>query len=928
MKKKTFILIGILVLLLSLSAIVFSSCSSSETETTVLYLNSESFFYSDLFNGMIGWDPVDGASGYSVSLYPASIASRCIYSTEIASEPGEQIVLLSSVKNDFSDWQELIVKVYAYDSTRTHYSNVVAYQLSFIKEEMPIVIKEDVEEGVVEEFEDKQYYYSHLDENTNIRKNDSLDYAFLLDSEVPVSSVTAVGIDGFYSYDSEKNLLIIDKEYIDYFSECAHFPVEILYEDGSYYRFILSIVSQMPYSLDTTEISFKRGGCSSSVSAAAETKIQDVYFKDAVCTVTLDGVIAKKDLYYTNYQFEGITFNKDALNNLSLGTHEIRVYYYLDDHKKSLGYSSINVIVNESDSYAPYNLEIDYDSNFPSVYVKWDCDRKWNKAEVKIGTNVYLSIDSTHARLFDGNSFNAMGILRRKDTAVQVVLYYGDGFYYSASTTLEEDLASATVQSYLLDTVSYLGQNCNAYITSDQELLDYCGYKIIHYGDSDIYRETECDVTETYNIYSPYLNQKYPDNSDLKSAVSNAFYDFIEQLTFYNSKLIVVRDEDNSNKISITMTLRSGSARPYTTYKSFDSSVKDVNKTSKYKEYTGSVLHYYTNGESQRDSSYEFKVDSVEKTATVSETVELVLALENGYNPECVPNSNAEKVYLKARSILREIIDDRMSDYEKVLAIYDWVTYNCIYDYAIIAYSGTIKNSSAYAAIYKNRAFYPEGVFFDGIAVCNGIASAFSIMCNIEGIRCYKIIGEVSSGPHAWVKVYVDSNWYVCDPTWSNARRSIGNQYYEYITYDFFMMGQEESESYQDRYEYKKGEGIKYHAGNSEYSYWSSMFFTYEDKVYDYYFDNYNDFVIFMDYYTQRGENAVVQGNNEIMVSFMLKSGASSLLADNWYENYVSEHNPEAEIYFNINFSNRVSSPNGGKILNFSNIVYLRISKQ
>ena len=63
MKKKTFILIGILVVLLSFSAIVFSSCSSSEAETTVLYLNSETFFYSDGLNGFIGWDPVDGASG-------------------------------------------------------------------------------------------------------------------------------------------------------------------------------------------------------------------------------------------------------------------------------------------------------------------------------------------------------------------------------------------------------------------------------------------------------------------------------------------------------------------------------------------------------------------------------------------------------------------------------------------------------------------------------------------------------------------------------------------------------------------------------------------------------------------------------------------------------------------------------------------------
>ena len=927
MKRKTFILIGILVVLLSLSAIVFSSCSNDKSDSTTLYLDPESFFYSELLYGMVGWDPVEGAGGYNVSLYPASIASHCIYSTDIKAKP---IPLVSKLKKEYSDWQKLIVRVYAYDSTRTHYSNVVSYQVSFIKEEMPIVINEDVEEGVVEEFEDKQYYYSYIVDNTNIRKNDSLDYAFVLDSTSPVVNVNSIGIDGHYFYDDEKNVVVVDKEYIDCFSEGAHFPVEITYEDGSYYKFFINIVAHMPYSLSTSEIVFKRGGCNSSILVAAETEIQYVYFADAVCSVTLDGKIASKDLYSTNYQFEGITFKKDALNKLSLGTHEVRVYYYLDDHKRALGYSTIRIVVNESDSVSPYNLNIDFDSNYPSVYITWDCDKKWDRAEVKIGTNVYSSNNSTHARRFKGNSFDAMSVLTKKGTSVQVTLYYNDGFYYSASTTLEENLASATVVSYLAgEYPSYLGRMCNAYISDDQELYDYIGRTIIYYGDNDRYRNVECDVTETYEIYSPYLNNKYPDNEDLKSAIANAYYGFIEQLTFYYSNLIVTRDTENSNKISITMTLRSGSARAYGARMSFDSEVKDINKTSNYKEYPGSILHYYTNGESQRGANYnDFKVDSVEQTAEVSETVELVLALERGFRPECKANSNAEKVYLKSRDILREIIDDRMSDYEKVLAIYDWLSYNCIYDYAIIAYSNSIKKTSAYAAIYKNRAFYPEGVLFDGIAVCNGIASVFSIMCNIEGISCYKIIGEVSSGAHAWVKVLVDGNWYICDPTWSNARGSFNGQYYEYITYDFFMMGQEESESYQSRHEYDKGDGINYHAGNGDYSYWASTFFIYNGVVNDYCLNNLNEFEVFMDYYTRRGENAVIQGNGEVFVSFMLKSGASASTADNWYENYITKHNSEAQIYFNIEFFNRTSSPTGGIVLNFSNIVYLRISKK
>ena len=189
-------------------------------------------------------------------------------------------------------------------------------------------------------------------------------------------------------------------------------------------------------------------------------------------------------------------------------------------------------------------------------------------------------------------------------------------------------------------------------------------------------------------------------------------------------------------------------------------------------------------------------------------SLELALALEAGYKPVPVANSNADLVYEEAKKILREIIDDRMTDYQKVLAIYDWIGYNVLYDRPIDAQvaSKCNGNSSRYHALYKHPAFYAEGVFFYRIAVCNGIGSAFSIMANIEGIQAIKTMGRVEGGSHTWVKVMVNNEWFVCDPTWANAvdLRDVGKNY-EYITYDFFMFSMDEVK-YKNRTEFEDKE--------------------------------------------------------------------------------------------------------------------------
>jgi len=86
-------------------------------------------------------------------------------------------------------------------------------------------------------------------------------------------------------------------------------------------------------------------------------------------------------------------------------------------------------------------------------------------------------------------------------------------------------------------------------------------------------------------------------------------------------------------------------------------------------------------------------------------------------------------------------------------------------------------------------------LFDNGRAVCDGIAKAFSLMCGIENIKCYKAIGTAGDAQHAWNKVYISTPanseraWYVVDATWSDqtVRDTTTNQRVEYFSHRYFL---------------------------------------------------------------------------------------------------------------------------------------------
>lgn len=117
----------------------------------------------------------------------------------------------------------------------------------------------------------------------------------------------------------------------------------------------------------------------------------------------------------------------------------------------------------------------------------------------------------------------------------------------------------------------------------------------------------------------------------------------------------------------------------------------------------------------------------------------------------------AVKLYNKVSEILEDIIKPGMTDYEKELAIHDYIVLNCEYGY------------TDYAKEYAFRAY---GVLIHGKGVCNGYAEAMSMLLSCAGVENYIMIGEAySEGEydlHAWNAVLLDGKWYQVDATWDD----------------------------------------------------------------------------------------------------------------------------------------------------------------
>lgn len=216
----------------------------------------------------------------------------------------------------------------------------------------------------------------------------------------------------------------------------------------------------------------------------------------------------------------------------------------------------------------------------------------------------------------------------------------------------------------------------------------------------------------------------------------------------------------------------------------------------------------------------DFYINYVKNTFIVSDSEQLLYAVEKGYRPLPETGSGAEAVYLAAKDVLREIADDSMNDYEKVHAIYDWLVLNVVYDTELWEIYGSDPDG-----VSGYKGFYLEGVFLDKRAVCDGISKAMTLLCGIEGIPCVQIKGQSLDGVnHAWNKVLLDGKWYVADATGGNVVITSAGK--EILSHAMFLISDEEMAKYNTAF---NGAEL---VATDDYDYYGKETFEFENKEY------------------------------------------------------------------------------------------------
>jgi transglutaminase-like putative cysteine protease len=111
----------------------------------------------------------------------------------------------------------------------------------------------------------------------------------------------------------------------------------------------------------------------------------------------------------------------------------------------------------------------------------------------------------------------------------------------------------------------------------------------------------------------------------------------------------------------------------------------------------------------------------------------------------------------KADAVVAEVIKPSMGDYEKELALHDWLVRHARYDLA-----------NFQANTVPNPEYTPYGVLVLGTGVCQSYASAFQQLADRAGLETRMVSGTGNGADHAWNQVQVDGVWYNLDVTWDD----------------------------------------------------------------------------------------------------------------------------------------------------------------
>lgn len=137
-------------------------------------------------------------------------------------------------------------------------------------------------------------------------------------------------------------------------------------------------------------------------------------------------------------------------------------------------------------------------------------------------------------------------------------------------------------------------------------------------------------------------------------------------------------------------------------------------------------------------------------TATVTATV-------GGTKYSCKVTVYPKTVKKRVNQIVKSVIRGKMSNYEKIKAVHNWMIRNVKYDYDGLM-SGKLPKISHTA----------KGALLKKVAVCDGYAYAFQMVMKKIGVPCRFVVGRSDGVGHAWNMVKLSGKWYHVDVTFDD----------------------------------------------------------------------------------------------------------------------------------------------------------------
>lgn len=140
-----------------------------------------------------------------------------------------------------------------------------------------------------------------------------------------------------------------------------------------------------------------------------------------------------------------------------------------------------------------------------------------------------------------------------------------------------------------------------------------------------------------------------------------------------------------------------------------------------------------------------------------------------------------------AAKIVTTLISNSMSQEVKVRVLHDYLIRHTFYDEA------AMNRNDTYGEVIHTE----TGALVNRLAVCDGYAKAYKLLCNKAGIECEVVYGKAATNGdsnigHAWNIVKIDGIWYQIDVTFDDPIVSnISNGEYEAgrnLTHDYYLL--------------------------------------------------------------------------------------------------------------------------------------------